>query len=305
MNKRIWFGILVCSLLLVQATMAQDSTKVVGWKKSLGFDLTTAQTAYSDSWVGGEAGSFNWVSNLNGNAERQLSPKVNYSTILKLSFGQTYTQDEETKEWSKAKKSTDLIDWDNMFRFTFGGFVDPYAAFRVESQFFTLHSSPTLYKRVFFRPTKFTESAGIAKRLYTGKETENITSRLGLAVREVLNTELVKDSANGDSFLNSTYNDGGFESVTDFNLMLAKQIGYVGKLTLYKAIFFSDKDKVKGSAFEDDWKAIDVNFENQFNVQMTKLVVVKLYTQVLYDKQVSKKGRFKETLGLGLAYKVW
>jgi hypothetical protein len=303
MNKRIWFGLLVCSLLFVQATMAQDSTKMVGWKKTLGFDLTTAQTAYSDSWVGGEAGSFNWVSNLNGNAERQLSPKVNYSTILKLSFGQTYTQDEETKEWSKAKKSTDLIDWDNMFRFTFGGFVDPYAAFRVESQFFTQHIGTIADKRVFFRPTKLTESAGIAKRFYTGPNTENITSRLGLAVRQVMFTQLL-DSGSLKT-LEDMYSDGGFESVTDFNLMLAKQIGYVGKLTLYKAIFFSDKDKVKGSEFEDDWKAIDVNFENQFNVQVTKLVVVKLYTQVLYDKQVSKKGRFKETLGLGLAYKVW
>ncbi|MBK7142661.1 MAG: DUF3078 domain-containing protein [bacterium] len=305
MNKRIWFGLLACSLLWVSALSAQDSAAVAGWKKSLTFDLTTAQTAYSDSWVGGEAGSFNWVSNLNGTGERQLSPKINYSTILKLSFGQTYTQDEETKDWSKPKKSTDLIDWDNMFRFTFGGFVDPYAAFRVESQFFTLHSSPTFYKRVFFRPTKFTESAGIAKRLYTGKNTENITTRLGMAVREVLNTELVKDSLNVDTLDNSTYNDGGFESVTDFNLMLAKQIGYVAKLTLYKAIFFSDKDKVKGSEFEDDWKAVDVNFENQFNVQVTKIVTVKLYTQVLYDKQVSRKGRFKETLGLGLAYKIW
>ncbi len=303
MNKGIWFGLLVCSLLFVQATMAQDSAKVVGWKKSLGFDLTTAQTAYSDSWVGGEAGSFNWVSNLNGNAERQLSPKVNYSTILKLSFGQTYTQDEETKEWSKAKKSTDLIDWDNMFRFTFGGFVDPYAAFRVESQFFTQHIGTIADKRVFFRPTKLTESAGIAKRFYTGPNTENITSRLGLAVRQVLFTQLL-DSVSLETS-EDMYSDGGFESVTDFNLMLAKQIGYVGKLTLYKALFFSDKDKVKGSPAEDDWKAIDVNFENQFNVQMTKLVVVKLYTQVLYDKQVSKKGRFKETLGLGLAYKVW
>jgi hypothetical protein len=34
-------------------------------------------------------------------------------------------------------------------------------------------------------------------------------------------------------------------------------------------------------------------------------IAAKFYTQVLYDKQVSTKGRFKETLGLGLAYKVW
>ncbi len=300
MNKRIWFGLLVCTLLFAGAIAAQDTTKVVGWKKSLAVDLTTTQTAYSDSWVGGEAGSVNWVSNLNLTAEKQLSPKLNYGTTGKVSFGQTYTQDEETKDWSKAKKSTDLIDWDNLFRFTFGGFVDPYAAFRVESQFFTQHVSSTVYERVLFRPTKFTESAGIAKRLYAGQNTENITTRLGVAIREVLNTQLVADSV-----VNSTFSDGGLESVTDFNLMLSKQVGYVGKLSLFKALFFSEKDKVEGTEFEDDWKAVDVNFENQFNIQMTKIITVKLYTQVLYDKQVSKKGRFKETLGLGLAYKIW
>ncbi|MDH4156868.1 MAG: hypothetical protein OEW00_06290, partial [candidate division Zixibacteria bacterium] len=30
------------------------------WKKSLQVDLTTTQTSYSNSWVGGEAGSVNW-----------------------------------------------------------------------------------------------------------------------------------------------------------------------------------------------------------------------------------------------------
>ncbi len=303
MNKRIWFGLLVCTLLFAGAIAAQDTTKFVGWKKSLAVDLTTTQTAYSDSWVGGEAGSVNWVSNLNLTAERQLSPKLNYGTTGKISFGQTYTQDEETKEWSKAKKSTDLIDWDNLFRFTFGGFVDPYAAFRVESQFFTQHIGTTDDTRVYFRPTKFTESAGIAKRLYTGKETENITTRLGVAIRQVMFTQLA-DSATLEVY-NDTYSDGGLESVTDFNLMLSKQVGYVGKLSLFKALFFSEKDKVEGTEFEDDWKAVDVNFENQFNIQMTKIITVKLYTQVLYDKQVSRKGRFKETLGLGLAYKIW
>jgi hypothetical protein len=101
------------------------------------------------------------------------------------------------------------------------------------------------------------------------------------------------------------YSDGGLESVTDVNLTLNKQITYISKLSLFKALFFSEEDNVAGEVFEDYWKAVDVNFENQFNVSVTKLVAVKLYTQILYDKQVSKKGRFKETLGLGLAYKVW
>lgn len=300
---RRWIAPLLAAFLIVQTAIAQDTTKAVGWKKTLGFDLTTAQTAYSDSWTGGEAGSLSWVSNLSGNAERQFGSKINYSTTLRLSFGQTYIQDEESKEWSKPKKSTDLIDWDNMFRFTMGGFVDPYAAFRLESQFFTQHIGTTDDARVFFRPTKLTESAGIARRFYTGPGTDNITSRLGMAIRQVLFTTL-EDSVSLRS-IEDMYSDGGVESVTDFNLTLNKNIAYQGKLSIFRALFYSEKDKVAGTPEADDWKAIDVNFENQFNVSVTKLVAVKLYTQVLYDKQVSTKGRFKETLGLGLAYKVW
>ena len=77
-------------------------------------DITTTQTGYSNSWVGGEAGSINWVSNLNGSAEKQLHSKFNFKSTLKLSFGQTTTQDAETKDWSRPKKSTDLIDFENV-----------------------------------------------------------------------------------------------------------------------------------------------------------------------------------------------
>ena len=103
---------LLTLLTMLPMANAQDST-TNGWTKFLVFDLTATQTAYSDSWTGGEAGSINWVSNLNGSAEKQLSPKLNFKSTLKMSFGQTHSQDQETKNWSKPTKSTDLIDWEN------------------------------------------------------------------------------------------------------------------------------------------------------------------------------------------------
>jgi hypothetical protein len=81
-------------------------------------------------------------------------------------------------------------------------------------------------------------------------------------------------------------------------------MSYVGKLTLYKALFFSQKDDFAGTEAEDYWKAVDINWENKITATITKYVQVSLYTQLLYDKQISKKGRFKETLSLGLTYKL-
>ncbi|TFH64773.1 MAG: DUF3078 domain-containing protein [Candidatus Zixiibacteriota bacterium] len=295
MTHKLAFVILI-ALLCPIVLMAQDTTAVKGWKKSLIFDFTTAQSSYSNSWVGGEAGSLNWVSNLNGTAERQLKSWLNYRTIFKASFGQTLTQDVTTHDWSKPKKSTDLIDWDNLMRFTTNRLVDPYAALRLETQFYSqFDNSVTAY----FRPLKLTESGGVARKFYS-KDKDIVLSRLGLALRQIVKPYLTA----ADSLIkkDSALTDGGVESVTDFSLTLNKRVLYVGKLSLYKALFFSGSDKVKGTAFENDWKAIDINWENQFRVQVTKIITVNLYTQLLYDKEVSRKGRLKETLALGLIF---
>jgi len=160
MKLRAVYTILLI-LALAAAVSAADST-VTGWQKSLQIDFTTTQTSYSNSWVGGEAGSANWVSNLNGSAEKALSSWLDYNSKLRLSFGQTLTQDAETKDWSKPVKSTDLIDWENVFRFTMHKFVDPYAAVRLESQFVDA-SNPD--KKIYLSPMKWTESVGAFKQL--------------------------------------------------------------------------------------------------------------------------------------------
>ena len=230
-----------------------------------------------------------------------LAPWVDLQSRLKLSFGQTLTQDEETKTWSKPKKSTDLIDWETLALFKFENlkkYVDPYAAFRVESQFL---NAKVEQKKRYFDPILLTESAGLARELYRKKDDE-ILSRLGFAFRQTLK-QVIIDSATFET-TDSTLTDGGFESVTDVSLTLSERLSYTGKLGLYKAIFFSKKDEVKGTEFEDDWKAIDVNWENMIAASVTKIITVNLYTQLLYDKQVSYRGRFKETVAIGFVFKM-
>lgn len=286
----------VAMLLLVAwagPLRAEADSTVTGWKKSLLVDFTTTQTAYSDSWVGGEAGSVNWVSNLNGAAEKQLSPKFSLRSTLKVSFGQTLTQDAETKEWAKPKKSTDLIDWESVGRVTLHKFVDPYVAVRLETQFYD-GRNPS--KKLYFSPAKLTESAGIAKKMYARGD-DFVTSRLGVGLRQIRG-KFVTDSVTLATS-SRTVTDGGIESVTDASLSLSKNLRYTGKLTLFRAFSFSDKDAFAGTPEEDDWKAVDVNLENIVSAAVSKIVTVNLYTQILYDKQVEKKLRIKETLAIG------
>jgi hypothetical protein len=293
--------ILLLFVTIAVPTIAQDAPeeKPTGWTASLVGDMTAAQTAYSDSWDGGEAGSFTWVANVNGSAERNVKPWLNIKSTLRLKFGQTLTQDAETKKWSRPQKSNDLIDWETVGLFDIHDFVEPYAAFRLESQF--VNSTVRQLKR-YFNPVKLTESAGIA-RVFHDKDKDKIMSRLGLGLRQIMKSVIVGDTALLQTE-DSTLIDGGIESVTDATLTFNDRLVYTSKLTMYKAFYFSEKDAVAGTIAEDYWKAVDINWENTLNASITKIVTVSFYTQVLYDKEVSLKGRFKETLGIGLTVKL-
>jgi hypothetical protein len=269
------------------------------WNKSLDLGLTVTQNSYSDSWTGGEAGNVNWMALANSVFEKQFSETVNSKTTGKFSFGQTHSQNQQTKKWAKPTKSTDLLDIETLTRFTLKMWVDPYLAFRFESQF--LDASVPEVKR-YINPKKLTESGGISRVFYK-TEKDEILSRLGLALRQII-TEEVVDTAMKKTEINST-SDGGIESVSDVRLTVSDKISYTSKLSLYKAFFFSESDKVKGTPQENYWKEVDVNWENTISVSVSKYVNVSLYNQLLYDKEVSKKGRFKETLSLGIVYKLF
>jgi len=295
-------------LFAASLTHAEEDSTTAGWNTSLVTDLTMTQTSYSDSWVGGEAGSVNWVWNLDGTAERQLGAKLNFKSTLRFKFGQTLTQefirdsvsgDVIEKPWSKPKKSTDLIDWENVARFTLGGAVDPYAAVRLETQFF---DGKVEARKLFFSPMKLTESGGIAREFHK-TDKESVVSRLGLALRQTIAGSIIDAELNTER---STVTDGGLESVSDATLQLSERIQYVGKLTFYKALFSSasDDEALAGTEAEDFWKAIDVNFENTITAAVSKVISVSLYTQILYDKEVEKHARFKETLALGFVLRM-
>jgi len=296
-TARITIAALAMVLGAAGAVAAQEATvdSTFIWKRALAVDLTATQTAYSDSWTGGEAGAFSWVGNAAGFAERNLNPWFNLRSQVKLSFGQTTTQHEETKDWSKPKKSTDLIDWETVGRFLLNQYVDPYAAFRLESQFY---DGSNAKKKLYLSPLKLTESAGLAHRFYE-KSNDHITTRLGGAYRQII-TRFIADTVTlaTDS---RTVSDAGLESVTDAVLTLSEKMQYTGKLTLFKALYNSEDDALGA---DDDWKAVDVRWENAVTAQVSKIIAVSFLFDLRYDKEIVDKAQIKETLGLGFLFKL-
>ncbi len=282
-------------LLLITATNPASTGEP--WQPSIDFGLNLTQNSYSDSWTGGEAGNMTWVSRVDAIFEKKISSKFNFKNITKLQFGQSHTQDQTTKDWQKPTKSTDKIDIENVGRFTLDSYVDPYLALRLESQFLDASYDPI--KR-YINPILLTESAGVS-RLFYSKDKDQILSRLGFSIRQNIDKVIIDTVA--EDFEYETSTDGGIESVTDIHYIFSERLNYIGKLTLFKAFFFSEKDEFKDTPAEDYWKAVDANFESTVSASVSRYIVVSFYAQLLYDKQIDRRGRFKETLALGLTYK--
>lgn len=288
----IFFSLLIIGLMITPILYAQDerAEDKTGWNLSTDINLTLTQNSYSNNWAGDENSSVSWTGTSSMTAEKQLSEKVNWDNSLKLAFGQTHLQRTETERlnsdgskkerWKAPQKSTDEIDLNTIFRFTLGGFVDPYVSGRLETQFIN-------EEKDLFDPQDYTEAAGIARQFFKRDEAE-LMMRLGFALRH----HIRKDE--------DTTQDSGIEYVMNYQrVMWEKRLKYVSQLRVYKAFLYSESDK---EGVGDEWKAPDVDWENTFNLNIVKYISINLYTQLLYDKEVDKAGRFKETLGLGFTY---
>ena len=249
------------------------------WIVSGNSNLNLSQNYYSKNWAGDEISSVTWTFTSNFTAKKQLSDIILNENSLTLSFGQTHTYDKLAEKWLKPEKSSDLIDALSLLKFTLKSLVDPFIGFRVESHFYDAKGA--------FQPTTLTESFGIA-RDFIAKKDLTLSSRLGGAFKEIFQSEL-----------DNVPVSGGIEFVTTFQKKFNIAL-YTSNLNVYKAMFYSESDDAN-----DDWKSTDVNWENILAFSVSKYVAFQIYTQLLYDKEIDVKGRFKENFGLSLNYKLF
>lgn len=303
-----------------------------------GFNIT--QSSYSENWFGGDKGSIVWTFITNAELVNKLSKKVHWSNTLKLAYGQTHQQrvgEEGERSWDRPEKSTDLIDFETLFRFTLESYVDPYVAGRFETQF--QDASDPKGRNLSFNPLKFKESAGIARQFFD-EEDRSLLSRLGFTFRQtsrkIFRDE--EDATNRETTM-ETSNDGGLEWITDYKTkILEDRVTWTSKLSLYQAFFYSgdtEFDKLTAEQLgeedvdldvKDFAKVVDIDWENILTTQITKVISVQLYLRWLYDKYdnsvppvfndegewanpkkvrqaIRKAGQFKQTLSLGITYR--
>ncbi len=317
------------------------------WYPELEGGLNLTQSAYSDNWAGGDKGSIVWTLIANARAENKLSEKMHWDNTLKLAFGQTHgqsTDDRGGRSWDRPEKSTDLIDFESLMRFTLGSPIDPFVAVGVSSQF--QDASDELGRNISFNPITISETVGIA-HVFIDEEERSLQSRLGFAFHQNIRRFFDTSDPADDFTIYENSSDGGVEWITEYDTkVLEDRVTWATALRVYQPVFYSAQDDfdaftaadltrdVDGvelripSDVADYTLAADVAWENIFSTQITKIIAVSLYTQLVYDKYdntvvpiyddagaltdesaikieqaVRKKGQFKQTLALGLTYR--
>lgn len=329
-------------MLLVGSAVAEEKKPIEPgpWLPGAVVGVNLSQSAFSSNWSGGDKGSIVWVLNADLKAERQFSRRFNLNNTLKAAFGQTARQitdpaNPNRNKWDTPQKSTDLILFESVGRFTLDKYLDPYLAFRLDTQF--LDESDVMGRSLNFNPILLKETAGFT-RVFEKTEKSELLSRVGFGFRQSLARRFTGDT--GDATVRVSTNDGGFEWQTDMTRpILQERVLYKGKLLVYLPVFYSQSGALKDfdAAALDSfpgrekvggfWKAPDVNFQNTFTAQITKLLSVNLYLQAIYNKYdeatnvdpslattdprrmvdqvdsgIRKAVQLKQTLAIGLSY---
>jgi hypothetical protein len=328
-------------VVLVMAAPAQSEEKVLEpgkWYPTLETGLTLTQSTFSDNWAGGDKGSVVWTAILNGTIENQLNENLNWNNILKLAYGQTHQQNVNAsgqRYWQRPEKSTDLIDYETILRMTFGWVVDPYLSGRFESQF--QDASDPHGRTLSLNPLKFKESGGVSRKLIN-EEDRSLLTRLGFTFRHT--SRRLFEGDEGTATTTESSDDGGIEWITDYkSKILNDRVTWTSKFTAYQPVFYSDKSKFDDltdaqyqaagltSDVGDFAMTVDLDWENIFTTQITKLLSVNLYVRWIYDKYdnsvppkiseegeltnpgdvraaIRKAGQLKQTLSLGITYRL-
>ena len=77
----------------------------------------------------------------------------------------------------------------------------------------------------------------------------------------------------------------------------------MSKLRFFKALFNSESDALDELGV--DWETTDIAFENTLSATISEYIQMSFFVELLYDKQIIDKGRFREIMGLGLSYKLF
>ncbi len=336
MTQRLISGLVAALILAAFAVpvLAEDEAPIGVWQNQFELGVNLLQSTYSDNWNGGDKGSIVWTGNFDGRMEKQFSESANWRNTLKLAYGQTHNQERSADGlyWKKPDKTDDLIDFESLFRWTQSSGWDPFVAFGFNSMF--NDQSDAAGRGIAVNPMTFKPSAGIARKFIDTDERKMLV-RVGVAYL-YNNRSFFVDPAPSTETLREGSSEVAAEAVAEYMAkVLDGRVDWESKLTLTLPFIYSGKSVFDDEMIPEDFglpsdvagytTSLDVDWDNTFTANITKVISVKLFVRWVYDKYdntvspvveddqvinlaavqqaIRKAGQFKQTLALGFSYK--
>ena len=294
--KRILY-VVAAIILFANTSFAQSDTST--WKKGGLSSVGVSQSSFTN-WAAGGISNTNITSIISLYANQKLAQST-WENNLDLGFG---TQKIESADF---RKSEDRIELNSKYGRKINDKLNYSTLFNFRSQFaqgFNYTDTSVIYVSNFMAPSFTTLSVGLDYRPLEGLSVyfSPVTGK----VTTVLDNQLSNQGAYGvDTGKKVRFEFGALASIK-YQKVFKNNIQLKSKLDLF-------------GNFED-FQAIDVNWENIFAYQITKLLTVSLTSNLLYDqdiliaKQVEQspgvfieenksRVQFKQVFALGLTYK--
>lgn len=270
-------------LVFTATTFAQDTTQITPplWGHTLVAALTVTQVALSDWQQGGE-NVLSYTVGTNGKSELN-TPSSKWTTSYKLAFGQA-------KLGARSlRKTDDKIELESVFAYKLGGYVDPYVATTVKTQFargFTYDKRTDAATAVsdFFDPAYITQSVGAGVQFLP-----ELKTRFGFALREVVTSSFPQYSDDpSTSEIERIRIDGGLESVTNVDWKIEENILLTSQIELFSPLKRLAEFTVRSTT--------------TLAAKVSRYISANLSLQIINDKRVTPRTQIRETLGIGLSY---
>ena len=252
------------------------------WTHSLVGLATLTQVSFKD-WAQGGDNTLALALTLDGKSKR-TGEVLDWANSYKFAFGQARLGSQP------LRKTDDKIELESILTYKLGVFVNPYAAATLKTQFVQGYKYDNLGGKVdtvsgFFDPAYLTQSAGVGYQ-----PVPEVKIRLGAALREVFTSKfnIYSDDPATPLEVEKTKVDGGIESVTDVQTTVMENVLLTSKLELFAS--FRDFEKVV------------VRSDNTLAAKINTYLTVNLNVQFIHEPSVSVRTQVKQTLALGLSY---
>lgn len=295
------YALLLLLAMAASTSFAQVKDTVKHWTKGAFFSLAFNQVSLTNWKKGGENALSGTI--LTSFFANYKTDKMNWENNLTMSYGLMKT------EGTDLRKNEDKIDLNSKFGYVAYKKLFYSALLNFKTQFYNGYDyskSPELLVSKFMAPAYLTIAIGLDFKpfdylsFFISPATGRFTFVLDQGLADIGAYGVEKGYYKGTEWVNGKQfrPEFGAYFTAKFQKDVFKFMNIFSKID----IFNNYTDNNKGKDY-DNRKYVDVNWETMINIKAGKFITTSLYTNLIYDRDVSEDVQFKEVFGVGFSYK--